>query len=187
MKRMMKSGLLAAGLTALVCLTACIGRSTPTPIAFDHPLESRLILQMPYFADGGEGGAPGAMAEVLTYNGRVSDPDKVRLALDGRPAGFQILAVMARQMNLRADFRQGTAEDLLAAVRANQPVIIRLGLAVQPLKAGDWVVVVGYTPDGPVLNSGTVNQQIVAWSDFLTSWLHDGNQLLLISSDQRSF
>jgi len=181
MRRTIKYGGLAVWLLTLTLLNGCLGR--PAALApFDSPIESRLILQVPFFSDAGESGAAGAMAEVLTYNGRSSDPDKVRLALDGRAPTPQILTVMARGENLRAEFRQGTPDDLLTAVRKHQPAIVRMGAAASPLGAGDYAVVVGYTPEGPVVNSGRghINQQIVSWADFLTGWHQGGNTVILI-------
>lgn len=171
-------------LLTLTLLGGCLGR-TVAPAPFEHPIESRLILQVPYFSDVGELGAAGALSEVLTFNGRPSDPDKVRLALDGRAPTPQILTVMARGENLKAEFRQGTPGDLLAAVRKHQPAIVRMGAAASPLGTGDYAVVVGYTPDGPVVNSGPghINQQIVTWADFLTGWHRGGNTVILIESN----
>lgn len=172
---------LALGLLALAVLGGCFGRpATPPPAPFSNPIDSRLILQVPYFKDAGDSGAAGALAEVLSYNGCPSDPGKVRLALDGRSPSPQILTIMARGEGLKAEFGRGTPNDLLEAVRKNQPVIVRLGAAVPPLGQGDYAVVVGYTPDGPVLNSGHVNQQIIPWTGFLSGWLQDGNTIIMI-------
>lgn len=178
----MRFGVTALWLLTLTLAGGCFGRPA-APIPFENPIESRLILQMPYFSDDGESGAAGALAEVLTYNGRPSDADKVRLALDGRPPTPQILTVMARGEGLKAEFRQGTTDELLAAVRKNQPVIVRMGAAAAPLSPGAYAVVVGYTPDGPVVNSGHINQQIVSWANFLAGWHQDGNTLILIESN----
>lgn len=168
-------------LLALTVLGGCFGRAaTPPPAPFANPIDSRLILQVPYFKDAGDSGAPGALAEVLSYNGCPSDPGKVRLALDGRSPSPQILTIMARGEGLKAEFGRGTPNDLLEAVRKNQPAIVRLGVAVPPLSQGDFAVVLGYTPDGPVLNSGHINQQIIPWADFLSGWLQGGNTIIMI-------
>lgn len=173
----------ALGLLALAMLSGCFGRSaTPPPAPFENPIESRLILQVPYFKDAGDSGAAGALAEVLSYNGCPSDPGKVRLALDGRSPSPQILTVMARGEGLKAEFGRGTPKDILEAVRKNQPVIVRLGAAAPPLGQGDYAVIVGYTPDGPVLNSGHINQQIIPWAGFLSGWHQGGNTIIMIES-----
>lgn len=164
---------------AVTILSACFVRMSP-PTPFEQPMESRLILQVPYFSDDGDAGAPAALAEVLTYNGRPSDPGKVRLALDGRAAAPQIMVVMARQEGLKAQFLRAVPADLLAAVRQNQPAIVRLDGAAPPLRQGDYAVVVGYTPEGPVVNSGHINQQIVPWSEFLAGWYQGDNTFIMI-------
>lgn len=164
---------------AAAVLSACFVRMPP-PAPFEQPIESRLILQVPYFSDDGDAGAPAALAEVLTYNGRPSDPGKVRLALDGRAATPQIMVVMARQEGLKAQFLRAVPADLLAAVRQNQPAIVRLDAPAPPLRRGDYAVVVGYTPEGPVVNSGHINQQIVPWSEFLAGWHQGDNTFIMI-------
>lgn len=164
---------------AVVVLSACSARM-PIPAPFEQPIESRLILQVPYFSDDGDAGGPAALAEVLTYNGRPSDPGKVRLALDGRAAAPQIMVVMARQEGLKAQYLRAVPADLLAAVRQNQPAIVRLDAPAPPLRRGDYAVVVGYTPEGPVVNSGHINQQIVPWSEFLAGWHKGDNTFIMI-------
>jgi hypothetical protein len=171
--------LLAAGLALAL---GCGAKPKPAPAAFTSPLESRLILQVPYYADERGAGGPAALASVMTFNGRPATVDEVVLHLGEKPPPPLALAVRARQAEMKADFfLGGTPEALLEAVRNNQPLIVRLDGAVPPVPPGEYAVVVGYTPEGPVLNSGTVNQQIVPWAGFLTAWRQAGNLVIRIA------
>lgn len=170
---------LAAMLLALA--TGCLGR-TFLPEPFESPLESRLILQMPYYSfEGGDGG-PAALASVLTYNGRPTTVEEAAEIVTASSPSPVDLAVMARRAGLSAEMLNGTPEMLLEAVRQGRPLIIRLGAPAPPLAAKDYAVVVGYTPDGPVLNSKSINQQIVPWREFLAGWHKAGNLIIKIEN-----
>ncbi len=165
---------------ALAGLGGCLSR-VPRPAPFEQPLESRLILQMPYYSDARGAGGPAALAEVMTYNGRPRTVEDVDQALGrGGTPSIHEMVVLARREALKAEYRNGTPEELVAAVRQSRPVIVRLGLDVPPMKKGDYIVVVGYTPEGPVLNSGATHQQILPWAGFLTGWYQGGNVFIMI-------
>ena len=151
----------------------------PVPEPFSNPIESRLILQVPFYSVNTPGGGAAALASVMTHSGRPVSVEKAELALDGQTSG-QSLAVFARHEGLKADVFSGTPEQLIEAVRRHRPVIVRLDQVTPPLAKGDYAVVVGYTPDGPVLNSCTVNQQIILWKNFLAGWHAASNFMLLI-------
>ena len=175
MRKLTRSG----GLFLFVLTWAVLGGCGVKPAPFTNPLESRLILQMPFYADERGGGGPAALAAVMTYNGRPTTVEEVVMTLGDKPPLAQAMAIMARQAELKADFYMGNPDQLVEAVKQNQPLIVRLDLPKAPVNAGDYAVVVGYTPDGPVVNSCAVNQQIVAWRDFLAGW-HAASYLTLL-------
>lgn len=151
-----------------IFLTACL---TPRPQAqpFENPIESRLILQVPYFSETDLNCGPASLASVLSYYGKPAKVADIIEALNGMDKGYT-LAVLARQAEMKADVTPGSPEMLVEAVRANKPLIVRVDRACGPLNAGQYAVVAGYTPDGAVVNSGHTHQQIVPWADFLGGW-----------------
>ena len=176
--------------TTLLVLAAAWGLMTGSGCAksrpsqpFEAPIESRLILQVPFFGAESEAGAAGALAEVMTYNGRPVTAEKIILALGEKPPTPHALVVWARGEGLRAIYYNADPSRLLESVRAGRPLIVRLGSAAPPLSAGDYAVVVGCNPEGVVVNSRSVNQQIIAWSPFLTGWLKAGNLAIEITME----
>jgi len=172
-----------AGLVLLaLCLTlsACQGGRRAKAQPFDHPAESRLILQVPF--ESSEIGAcgPAALASLMTYNGQPSQTADLVLSLGEKAPSPLALVVEARQKGLKAEYRRGRPEEILEAVRGNRPVIVRVDRAAPPLDKGHYAVVLGYTPDGPVVNSCSINQQIVNWGDFLAAWHKAGNLIISI-------
>ena len=160
---------------ALLALGPGCTRKTIRPEPFEVPIESRLILQVPYYGAEEGAGAAGALAEVMTFNGRPTSAERIVLALGATPPSPHALVVWARTEGLTASYYNGDPRGLVAAVRSSQPLIIRLGAPAGPLAQGDYAVVVGYNPEGVVVNSRSINQQIVPWSDFLSGWFKAGN------------
>lgn len=167
----------------LICLTAwgCSGAALPEP--FFNPLESRLIQQVPYFSNTLGAGGPAALASVMTYEGHPTTPEEALLVFGDNHPSPQAMAGFARRVGKQKVISfSGVPPQLLEAVRRNQPLIVRLGLAVPPLPAGIYAVVVGYTPDGPVLNAGNMHQQIIPWGKFLSSWYQADNLIIQINT-----
>lgn len=168
---------LPATMLALIMVGGC---QAAKPEPFTNPLESRLILQVPFFSDESGLCAPAALASVMTYGGRPTTVEEVVPALNQERPTAQSMAIWARREGLTADVSSGTPEKLLEAVRLHKPVIVRLDRETPPLGKGDYAVVVGYTPDGPVLNSCSIHQQIVPWKDFLAGWHRSSNLTIMI-------
>ncbi|MDR1043972.1 MAG: hypothetical protein LBP33_02500 [Candidatus Adiutrix sp.] len=177
-KILKRSGWLWAFLL-LAATGGCLG-GPARPSAFHTPLESRLIVGVPFYAEETGGGAASALASVLSFYGRESSPGTLIEALGRRPPAPWLLVLQARRRDLAAELKNGLPDDLLAAVRGGRPLIIRLGAAAEFLKAGDYAVFLGYTPEGPVLNSGSAQQRVLSWSDFLAAWQQAGNPMINI-------
>ena len=170
---------LPALLLAVISGVGCVsGGARPEP--FTNPIESRLILQVPFYSDEGGACGPAALASVMTYCGRPATAEATALALDQERPTAQSMAVWARREGLTADVSSGSPEQLLESVKMHKPFIVRLDLETPPLKKGDYAVVVGYTPEGVVLNSCSINQQIVPWTAFLAGWYKSSNLSIMI-------
>ena len=173
--------IILAALWGLMAVSGCAKPRPPQP--FDVPVESRLILQVPFFSAETVAGAAGALAEVMTYNGRPVTAERIILALDENPPTPHALVVRARDEGLEALYYSADPSRLVESVRAGRPLIVRLGADAPPLSAGDYAVVVGYSPEGVVVNSRSINQQIVAWGPFLTGWLRARNLAIEITPE----
>jgi hypothetical protein len=171
--------LVLAAAFSLAAASGCAKSRPPQP--FEVPIESRLILQVPFFSAEAGAGAAGALAEVMTYNGRPVTAERIILALGEKPPSPHALVVWARNEGLRALYCRADPPRLVESVREGRPLVVRLGAAAPPLAAGDYAVVVGYNPEGVVVNSRSINQQIIAWSAFLSGWLKSDNLAIEIT------
>jgi len=173
--------LILAAAWGLLAVSGCAKSRPPQP--FDVPVESRLILQVPFFSAETAAGAAGALAEVMTYNGRPVTAERVVLALGQKPPSPHALVIWARNEGLRALYYNADPTLLVKSVREGRPLIVRLGAAAEALAAGDYAVVVGYNPEGVVVNSRSINQQIITWSPFLAGWLKSRNLTIEITPE----
>ncbi|MDR2724962.1 MAG: hypothetical protein LBC90_02620 [Candidatus Adiutrix sp.] len=169
-------------MVAALSLAGCAKTKPPQP--FDVPIESRLILQVPFFSAETTAGAAGALAEVMTYNGRPVTAERIVLALGKKNPTPHALVVWARTEGLRARYYNADPPLLVKSVREGRPLIVRLGAAVTPLAAGDYAVVAGYNPEGVVINSRSIHQQIIAWGPFLSAWLKARNLAIEITTPE---
>ena len=162
-------------------LLSASGCAKPPPQSFDVPVESRLILQVPFFSAETAAGAAGALAEVMTYNGRPVTAERIVLALGKKSPSPHTMVVWARGEGLKALYYNAEPTLLVKSVREGRPLIVRLGDAAEVLAAGDYAVVVGYNPEGVVVNSRSINQQIITWGPFLAGWLKSRNLAIEIT------
>ena len=176
----LKWSFLGGLLVAVIAGVGCVG-SGARPEPFTNPIESRLILQVPFYSDEVGACGPAALASVMTYCGRPTTAEEAALALNQERPTAQSMAVWARREGLTAEVVSGSPELLVESVKMHKPFIVRLDRETPPLKKGDYAVVVGYTPDGVVLNSCSINQQIVPWTAFLAGWYKSSNLSIMIN------
>lgn len=170
-----------AALAVVFVCAACAGR-TAKPAAFTAPIDSRLILQVPFHPNDAAPCAASALAAVMTFNGSPTIMDTASAALEaaGNKEKGRAMVIWARHESMKASFFDGTPEQLVETVKAQKPAIVRLDRKAGEIEPGNYAVVVGYSPDGAVLNSCDINQQIVPWGDFLSAWNRAGNLMIMI-------
>ena len=166
--------------------TACAGFGAKPPRPFSAPLDSRLIPGVPFIPDNSSHCGPSTLAAVLTYHGRPTTKEEVAVDVqreDIRGALGPDLVIWARQKGFEAGFKGSSPEEVLKSIDALKPVIILLDTGIGPIKKGHFVVAVGYNPDGLVVNSGEIQQELVPWSSILTSWYKLGNFAIFIEGE----
>jgi hypothetical protein len=91
------------------------------------------------------------------------------------------LVLWARKQGFEAGFKDSSPEELIKSIDALKPVILLLDEGFGPVRKGHFVVAVGYSPEGLVVNSGEIQQQLLSWSSVLTSWLKLGNFAIFVN------
>ncbi|MDR2461028.1 MAG: C39 family peptidase [Deltaproteobacteria bacterium] len=152
--------------------------SKPLPEPFNVPTDSRLVLGMPFIPDDSNLCGPASLAAVLTYSGYPTTLEEVTQGVQRWDIKGSIgpdLVLWARSKGAKARFYSAVPEDLIEFVNKQIPVIVQVDQGVGPIIKGHFMVVVGYTYDGVVVNSGLVQQEIIDWATFLTDWYAMGN------------
>lgn len=174
------SALLPLVLLAVLVAGGCSLAGSAVPEPFETPAENWLILQVPYYSEGTGSYSQAALAALMTYYGRPRDMAEIGNDFGQRAIPPRRLVSYARKAGLKAEYSKATPEELVRALRRNQPVIVLMGADAPPLKSGSYAVVVGYTQNGVVVNSTDVHQQIVDWAGFLTAWFEGSNSAVII-------
>jgi predicted double-glycine peptidase len=144
---------------------------------FNSPLDSRLIAGVPFYPDDTNLCGPASLAALLTYSGY---PTTVEEAAKGaqrwnlRGTISSELLIYARSRGAKASFFSSSPEELVDYIKRKIPLLVEVDNGIGPVIKAHFMVVVGFTPDGVVANNGLVQQEIIPWSEFLTSWYRLG-------------
>jgi ABC-type bacteriocin/lantibiotic exporter with double-glycine peptidase domain len=142
------------------------------------PEESLLIPDLPFYPDDTRLCGPASLAAVMNYMGYPVTLEEVEAGVQRWEIKGSIgpdLVLWARSRGARARFFAAEPEELLGFVERRTPVVVQVDEGIGPVIMGHFMVVAGYSPDGIVVNSGTVRQEIRPWAKFLTQWYRMGN------------
>jgi hypothetical protein len=182
------AALMAAALAFL--LAGCLGFPPARPAEpFAAPLYRRLIPDVPFIADNSSHCGPSTLAAVLTYHGRPTTKEEVAVDVqreDLRGALGPDMVIWARQHGFKAGFKSASPEEVIESIDRLKPVILLLDTGFGPIRKGHFVVAVGYGPDGLVVNTGDIQQELASWSPILTSWHKMGNFAIFIEGPDGS-
>ncbi|MDR2352169.1 MAG: C39 family peptidase [Deltaproteobacteria bacterium] len=169
-------------LLTILFLTGCFS-TKPLPKPFTMPQDSRLVLGMPFFPDETNLCGPASLAAVLTFQGYPTTIDEAAAGVqrwDLRGSLGPDLVIYARSRGAKATFLSMNPELLLDTLAKQVPVIVLVNMGAGPVVQGHFMVAVGYTFEGIVVNSGLIQQAILPWSRFLTDWFAMGNFAIVI-------
>ncbi|MDR2368329.1 MAG: hypothetical protein LBF58_09520 [Deltaproteobacteria bacterium] len=178
---------LALALTLPLALAGCLGVfSGPSGAAggFSPPAERLLIPGVPFIPDDSSHCGPSTLAAVLTFMGRETTMGEVAVDVqrdDLRGALGPDMVIWARGNGMAATFAGLKPQELIGAIKSRKPPIVLLGGGLGPLRKGHFAVAVGYGPEGLVVNSGLIQQQVIPWKDFLGQWRKMGNFTIIVS------
>ncbi|MDR2339834.1 MAG: C39 family peptidase [Deltaproteobacteria bacterium] len=160
----------------------------PVARTFNSPQGTRLVPQVPFYPDDTNLCGPASLAALLTFQGYPTTMDEVaagvqRWALRG--AIGPDLVIFARKRGAKASFFSSSPEDLLVFLDKGQPVLVEVDNGIGPIVKAHFMLVVGYTQDGVVANNGLVQQEVIPWSKFLTSWFRMGYFAVLVEGPDK--
>lgn len=171
----------AAALGAAAWLCACAGPDVPLA----PPGARRVLLELPWRADGAKRGAPAALAAVMSFWGRDTRPEELEEELDRDSFRASLAGDLQRAAQARgfsAELMDATLAQVRAQLDEGRPLLALVDTGPPFLRAGRWLVIAGYDEDRRALYalSGRGGRRLVPYELFFARWGRTRRAALLV-------
>ena len=140
---------------------------------FPAPTGSGKIENVPFYSQLTYQCGPASLAGVLNFYSDGVTPDQIARAIfrDNIHGTVTLdMILYAREKSFSARWYSGSAYDIQCAVDGNVPLIVMVDLGFANLSKYHYMVVVGYEPEGVIVNSGKEREKLMRWDRFLSRW-----------------
>ena len=145
--------------------------------------EAHIIKNIPFYPQETYQCGPSALAMVLNYWGMNITPDNIAKEIFSKSAKGTLTIDMlfyVQGKGLDADVYKGNMEDVRKKIDHDYPVIVLVDYGFSVYQSNHFMVVIGYTEDGVIVNSGKNQNKFIPEKDFLKIWNRTNNWTLLI-------
>lgn len=140
---------------------------------FNGPQSSQLIQNVPFFPQEIYQCGPASLAGVLNYWGILIIPEEIASEIYSRSAKGTLnvdMAWYAEKKGLKADFYKGSVEDLKNKIDSGFPLMVMVDYGFGLVRQNHFMVVVGYSDDRIIVNSGREQLKKISLKSFTKSW-----------------
>jgi ABC-type bacteriocin/lantibiotic exporter with double-glycine peptidase domain len=116
---------------------------------------------------------PASLAGVLSFFGEGVTPEEIAEAIfrrDIRGVVTLDMLLYARKRGFFAEWYNGSLEDIRRSVDERVPLIVMVDFGFAGIRKNHFMVVVGYTPEGVIANSGKTREKLISWEYFRARW-----------------
>jgi hypothetical protein len=116
---------------------------------------------------------PASLAGVFNFFGEGVTPDEIAEAIFRRDIRGTVtldMVLYARKRGFFAEWYNGSVDDIRRSVDERVPLIVMVDLGFASVSKNHFMVVVGYTPEGVIANSGKIREKLIPWKAFLARW-----------------
>jgi len=163
----------AVTLFLAVGLTGCAVSPGGASSAFSVPVGSGKVENVPFYSQLTYQCGPASLAGVLNFYGYAVTPDQIARAIfrdDIHGTVTLDMVLYVREKGFSAMWYSGSANDIQCAVDGDIPLIVMIDLGFANLSKYHYLVVIGYGPEGVIVNSGKEREQLMRWDRFLPHW-----------------
>jgi ABC-type bacteriocin/lantibiotic exporter with double-glycine peptidase domain len=167
------TNILPTAVVFLMMLTGCAHQPVKPPHGFIPPGHSRLIQSVQFYPDDSKQCGPASLASVLNFHGGVYTVPEISAAVFRPDLGGTVTLEMvyfARKQGFKADWFSHGLPDLVDAIDHGHPLIVMVNYGFHRVSKYHFMVVVGYSPKGIVVFSGTEKNKLIPWAEFWETW-----------------
>jgi ABC-type bacteriocin/lantibiotic exporter with double-glycine peptidase domain len=176
-----RSGNFAIGALAVLAL-AISGCSTLKPL--QHPQKLVLIEKVPFYPEDRYWCGPASLAGVMNYWRESPVPETIADKIYSPSAQGSLMSDLvwyAREQGFSARVESGSIRDLKRSIRQEIPPIVFVRQSTLLGNYDHFMVVVGYTSNGFVVNSGKKEKYLIEWSSFEKLWSANDQYVIYIT------
>jgi len=179
----------ALAFSLFIALLGCMAR--PGGMTSDLPasIGSGKVKDVPFYSQLAFQCGPASLAGVLTFYGEDVTPDEVADAIFRKSIRGTVtidMVLYARQKGFTARWYSGSVDDVRRSVDKGVPLIVMVDLGFANISNNHYMVVVGYSPEGVVVNSAKTREKLITWNHFLSRWDRTERWTLRIQSKTQS-
>ncbi|MGE5299904.1 MAG: C39 family peptidase [Acidobacteriota bacterium] len=162
---------LAGVMCSCVVLAAC---ASAPPAARQG---ETVIDNVPFYPQEAYQCGPASLAGVLNYEGFGTTPERIAEEIFSRSARGTLtldMVLYAQRNGFSAHEYAGSMQDLKEKISVGQPLLVMVDYGFLAWQADHFMVVVGYSTDGIIANSGKKEREFIQNDTFLRIWKKAG-------------
>lgn len=144
---------------------------------------AKLVEGVPFYAQERYQCGPASLAGVLNFWGADVTPAEIADNIYSPTAKGTLdidILIYARKSGFEARQFRGSISEVKASIDAGYPLIVFVDLGISLYRQGHFMVVVGYTEEGFIVNSGRQEREYLPIDRFMRTWKKTDFWTLLI-------
>jgi predicted double-glycine peptidase len=160
-------------LFSLIIFQGCAAGPDSVTSEVSPSIGSGKVNKVPFYPQVSFQCGPASLAGVLNFLGEGVTPDEIAEAIFRRDIRGTVtldMVLYARKRGFFAEWYNGSVNDIRRSVDERVPLIVMVDLGFASVRKNHFMVVVGYTPEGVIANSGKTREKLILWKNFLARW-----------------
>ncbi|MCG2722902.1 MAG: C39 family peptidase [Thermodesulfovibrionales bacterium] len=170
-------------LAGLIITIPLLIASCKTPGMTSPPSNAKIIGNVPFYEQETYQCGPSALASVLNYWNIAVTPEQIAEEIFSKSARGTLnldMILYPQRKGLYAEQYRGGVENLKAHIDAGFPLIMMVDYGFPLYQQNHFMVVMGYSDQDIIANTGRTKEKGIPWDDFIESWEKTGYWTLLI-------